>query len=227
MILPRFEYYPWSIREKLMENNVLSNYLLHFKAAGELFVSFDSLYDPYESFDVQYGNYLEVWHTKLEPSFLFQSFFPIEQSFLNNYFTLVLTSLDPDFERSLDVWINLSIMPQDVKLSDPADFETEFKNKQGIHGTRQTFNATFDFKSGVNLVPYKQPKPQKGSGDNRFVFLLFRQPSGALPIERLKFRDRWGSKYNDHGVVDWADYYGLEPIAVNFFNSSYDKEDWF
>lgn len=68
------------------------------------------------------------------------------------------------------------------------------------------------------LKSYLAPKPPKGTGYHRYVFVLLQgdeEDSGK--IEAPKKRKHWGYHKKRHGVRDWAEDNGLKVVGANFF----------
>ncbi|KAI1209502.1 PEBP-like protein [Annulohypoxylon truncatum] len=70
-----------------------------------------------------------------------------------------------------------------------------------------------------DIVPYKPPGPPPKTGKHRYVFLLLAPvngTTGSLDLSKPSDRKHWGTGKARHGVRDWAEENGLEPVAANF-----------
>ncbi|ONH67329.1 Carboxypeptidase Y inhibitor [Cyberlindnera fabianii] len=209
---PDFESRSNDIQEAIKVEKILPGYLDHFNPPGELFVKY-----PYgDGYSVLYGNYISPMYAIEAPSVTFQSFFPYFDSFSQDLYLLAITDIGRDEQQNARaVWINLAL-DQDriVNKTGPDKKAPAIKNDY--------FTAALDLKDDKALVQYLGPQPISGTGKHELVFILFRQPLGRLPYHHLKQRLNWGTNISGHGIQDWADYYGLQPIGVNFFESSDD-----
>lgn len=211
-IIQTYQEWSNSIHEQLDSEGILSEYLQHWKPLGSFEIQYSGGYK------VAMGNYLSPAQTASIPvEFTYKSFMPITKQFKKQYYSIALTDLDsssdgsPDirYEKCHSIWQNLRFNENDFTIiENPED--------------KKSFITTFDINSFVDheLMDYVGPGPKPTNDIHRYVFVLFKQPYGNLPNHKLKFRERWGSKYEGHGVEDWANYYGLEPIGVNYFKSS-------
>ncbi|CCH46017.1 Phosphatidylethanolamine-binding protein [Wickerhamomyces ciferrii] len=201
-ILPTYKQFSESISERLEDSKVLPEYLGSWKPLGSFIIKYK------DSENLELGNYLSPNQTENPPTeFTFKSFFTLTKQFKSDLYSIALTDLDPDYEKAHAIWENIPFNDEDFTI-----VENQKDN--------DTFDTTFNLTNSRNLLEYLGPGPRPGTGTHRYVYILFRQPYGKLPNHELKFRERWGSKYLEHGVEDWANYYGLEPLAVNFFTSS-------
>lgn len=79
---------------------------------------------------------------------------------------------------------------------------------------------------GVELMPYRAPLPEKGTGMHRYVFIVFQQPEGVINFEdelslSKKSNDEGRRKFN---TMQFAQKYGLgQAIAVTFFRMEWDE----
>jgi hypothetical protein len=94
----------------------------------------------------------------------------------------------------------------------------------GIPGKRQLLILPFFFFSYILLyiessdlshasvkASYLSPTPPKGSGDHRYLFLLYKQPNATVTFEPLQSK---------RGHWDYTDYVKhLELVGANFFLS--------
>ncbi|KAI1375610.1 PEBP-like protein [Hypoxylon crocopeplum] len=78
-----------------------------------------------------------------------------------------------------------------------------------------------------DVMPYKPPGPPPKTGKHRYVFLLFAPANGTTDRLRLSKpgdRKHWGTGKERHGVRDWADENGLEPVAANFIYAQNEEQ---
>lgn len=211
-IIPTYQNWSNSIYEQLESDDVLTLYLQNWKPLGSLQIKYP------EDRLVELGNYLSPLKTSSIPvEFTFKSFTPITKQFKKEYYSITLTDLDSNpgdggsysYEKCHSIWQNLKFNEDDFTIIDNPD-------------DKKSFITTFDITSfqKSQLMEYIGPEPKPNTDVHRYVFILFRQPFGKLPNHKLRFRERWGSEYEGHGVEDWANYYGLKPIAINYFKSS-------
>jgi len=218
-ILPTYKEWADSIHDILEEDQILTDYLSNWKPLGSFEIKYSkadyTMDEP--AVMVELGNYLSPSQTEEQPiDFTFKSFFPLNKHFKKDLYSITLTDLDSSadgvvkYEKCHSIWQNLKFNEDNYEIiqnkEDKASFETSF----------DLTNLT----SSQDLMEYNGPAPKPFTGSHRYVFTLFKQPYGKLPDHKLKFRERWGSRYEGHGVEDWANYYGLEPLSVNFFISS-------
>lgn len=205
-ILPTYKEWSNSIQDQLESNDILLLYLHNWNPFGSLELKYEN------DQKVELGNYLSPTATNSSPiEVTYKSFTPITKQFKKELYSLAMTDLDsdPSYEKCHSIWENIKFNEEDFTIiTNPED--------------KQSFHTTFDLSNSFELMEYNGPKPIPNTGNHRYVFILFRQPYGKLPNHKLKFRERWGSKYEGHGIEDWANYYGLEPLAVNYFTSSYE-----
>jgi phosphatidylethanolamine-binding protein (PEBP) family uncharacterized protein len=73
-----------------------------------------------------------------------------------------------------------------------------------------------DLKQAAELSSYMGPAPPSGTGDHRYIYLLYKQPSANAAAQALsKNRDCWA---HEAYVKDSK----LELVSVNFFISRKD-----
>lgn len=203
--LPALKPFSYAIVDRLEAGGVLQSYLYHFYPEGDLNVTYVT---PYQTISVDLGNYLSPFDVIEEPFKIeFKSFKPFSDMFFKHLYSLVLVDIDGEngSENCNSIWINISINEKDL---------TFLNDKTGL------FKVLINLKKSQDLVRYIGAQPQLETGEHRYVFVLFRQKYGYLPFQPLKFREHWGSRDVKHGVQQWAEYYHLEPIAVNYFISS-------
>lgn len=203
-ILPSYKEWSNSIQDKLETNDILLLYLHNWNPLGSLEIKYE------DDLKVELGNYLSPINTTNFPiEVTYKSFSPITKQFKKELYSLAMTDLDSDplYEKCHSIWENIKFNEEDFTIiTNPED--------------KQSFHTTFNLSNLFQLMEYIGPNPKPNTGSHRYVFILFRQPYGKLPNHKLKFRERWGSKYEGHGIEDWANYYGLEPLGVNYFISS-------
>lgn len=115
-------------------------------------------------------------------------------------FTLVLT--DPDAPTRGDKkwseychWVvtDLTLTPTDAEVP-------------------ESLTTLIDVSKGRTLVEYMGPGPPEGSGPHRYVFLLYKTPSGlTAPPDR----PTWGTGVPGSGVAEWIGTALL--VGINFF----------
>lgn len=77
-----------------------------------------------------------------------------------------------------------------------------------------------DVSKGETLAEYIGPKPPKGSGLHRYVFLLFKQSGPLKSNMKIPAGDIEGRK--NFSIRKFAKEYNLgEPVAANFFQAEY------
>lgn len=78
-----------------------------------------------------------------------------------------------------------------------------------------------------DIVSYRPPGPPAKTGKHRYVFLLLAPANGtsdSLNLSAPSDRKNWGTGKARHGVRDWADENGLEPVAANFIYAQNDEQ---
>lgn len=209
---PQFKSQSQDILDGLEAGGILQRYLHRFKPPGRLYVEF---YDG--EFVVKQGNYISQLDVVEMPSVSFESFFPLSWSFLNGYYTLAVTDMTKTSQSARAVWVNMRVDKENVKTG-------SLKNRDTMNDSTMNaefFTVGFDPQDDADtLVPYVPPYITEPDGVHQIVFILFRQPRKMQPLQRLKFRDNWGSTIQGHGVQDWADYYDLQPIGLNYYTTS-------
>ncbi|KAI1456856.1 PEBP-like protein [Annulohypoxylon moriforme] len=79
----------------------------------------------------------------------------------------------------------------------------------------------------TDIISYKPPGPPPETGKHRYVFLLLAPANGTTdPLDLSKPSDRknWGTGKARHGVRDWAEENGLQPVAANFVYAQNEKQ---
>lgn len=219
--LPQFLSSQKYIIQSLKDHQILQKYyLFEFSPIGELLVEFSSK-ETKKMYPVTFGNYISPMDA-LDPSITFKSFFPYDVNFIESYYTIAVTDLNPKFETCYAIWSNLGIDKRNIRFSESSNKSHDNKK---LGSDKIPFMIHFDLEDGMKTVPYNSIRPQKGTGTHKYVFLLFRQPFGKkITYQDLKFRNRWGSYDESNGVQDWASRYNLQPLAINFFKSENEGE---
>lgn len=133
----------------------------------------------------------------------------------DDLFTLILT--DPDAPTKGDEkwseychYIVKDIKLNEFKISD--EDSNEGDNSIESFGEKLT---TIDLK-GKELVPFLGPGPPPKTGLHRYVFLLYKQNKNKEPQAPID-RPNYGTGIPGYGAAEYAEKYGLELYAVNFF----------
>ncbi|KAI2472138.1 PEBP-like protein [Annulohypoxylon bovei var. microspora] len=89
-------------------------------------------------------------------------------------------------------------------------------------------SAVVRLSSLKDIVPYKPPGPPPKTGKHRYVFLLLAPANGTtdlLDLSKPSDRKHWGTGSRArHGVRDWAEENGLEPVAANFIYAQNEEQ---
>ncbi|KAI0899418.1 PEBP-like protein [Annulohypoxylon nitens] len=78
-----------------------------------------------------------------------------------------------------------------------------------------------------DIVSYRPPGPPAKTGKHRYVFLLLAPANGtsdSLNLSTPSDRKNWGTGKARHGVRDWAEENGLEPVAANFIYAQNEEQ---
>lgn len=174
-----------------------------FKPQGALTIQYDS------SDVVSMGNDLAISATQKKPTFQFTSCSPQFEVKKNDLFTLVMT--DPDAPSRVD-----------HKWSEYCHYVTtnlDMSTAQNCACKPDCSKECISCKLGCGdeLMSYIGPAPPQGTGKHRYVFLLYKQPSGLTSFTDIKDRPNWGYGTPATGVEKWASENNLELIAANFF----------
>ena len=138
-------------------------------------------------------------------------------------FTLILT--DPDAPtKEDDKWSEFChCVVRNIKLNEFTLAETspskDGKNDIDSFGEKLT---TVDLQ-GEELVPYMGPGPPPKTGLHRYVFLLYKQQRGKQP-DAPADRPCWGTGVPGSGATEYAQQYGLDLYAVNFFYAKNEEQ---
>eukprot|EP01027_Heterolobosea_sp_BB2_P027397 GEZU01042766.1.p1 GENE.GEZU01042766.1~~GEZU01042766.1.p1 ORF type:complete len:248 (-),score=58.61 GEZU01042766.1:110-757(-) len=81
---------------------------------------------------------------------------------------------------------------------------------------------SMDIFKGDQIMQWMGPRPQKGSGTHRYVFLLFRQPGKIDFPAEFKQSLSQIDKRRGFDVKKWVKGLGLTPIAINMFLAEFD-----
>ena len=200
--------------ESLVKFDIVKDVIkdVSFQPAGYLAVQYRA------DLPVTLGNLMSVSATQEKPSFQFISDPKLASVNEDGYkafainkqdlFTLVLT--DPDAPSRADhKWSEychyvVADIPLDTGITEPNEPQ---------------FVASKIGDQGNTLIPYMGPGPPKGTGQHRYIFLLYRQPTGVKSSSFTKINDRpnWGYGTPATGINKWSTENKLELIATNFF----------
>ena len=163
---------------------------VEFKPWGILSVNYK------KNLTVELGNVLGVPETQDYPEITFE--LNTEQSIKDDdLFTLVMT--DPDAPTRSDPIYGeyCHYVETDIKLT----------GKKTI------------LKDGNVVMKHIGPAPPAGTGLHRYVFLLYKQPSGVNSNTFTKIEDNfnWGYGAPREGAYRWSNANNLELLAANYF----------
>lgn len=80
-----------------------------------------------------------------------------------------------------------------------------------------------EIQKGQVLSEYIGAGPPKGTGEHRYVFLVYKQPSGKISFTEPKLSNKSGKNRGKFSIKKFADKYELgKPIAGNFFQAQWD-----
>ncbi|CAG2111308.1 unnamed protein product [Medioppia subpectinata] len=81
-----------------------------------------------------------------------------------------------------------------------------------------------DIEAGKTLADYIGAGPPRGSGLHRYVFVVYRQPAGALNCDDQRVMNRDIDGRRAFQLRDFALKHGLgEPVAANFYLAKWDS----
>lgn len=197
-----------SVKDSLTKSEVIPT-VIHdktFSSKGFLTIKYDS------GKEVALGNSIKPSEAQSRPRIDFMLNLPSGNaaSFKiapSDKFTLVVT--DPDAPtRGDEKWSEYChYLATDVTLN-PFDPDNAGKAEGQL--------STVDLK-GQDTMPYVGPGPPPGTGKHRYVFLLYKQTKGTPPPP--SGRPNWGTGVKGSGAAEYAQKYGLELYAVNYFYS--------
>ncbi|VEU20350.1 DEKNAAC101107 [Brettanomyces naardenensis] len=199
-----------SIKDSLTKSEVIPT-VIHdksFTPKGFLTIKYDT------DKEVAMGNTIKPADSQNRPRIDFTLNLPSDSSTelkisKDDKFTLVVT--DPDAPTKGDEkWSEFChYLSINVQLN---VFDSEKPDNSSSAGSQLT---TTDIK-GVDLLPYIGPGPPPKTGKHRYVFLLYRQSPGFVPISP-EGRPTWGTGVPGSGAAEYAEKYHLTLFAVNFF----------
>lgn len=205
-----------SIKDALYKSEVIPT-VIHdekFTPKGFLMVHYNN-----SDKEVTMGNTLKVEDTQEKPIVHFTLNLPDTTNTedktsstitKDDKFTLIVT--DPDAPtKDDDKWSEYChYVCKDIKLNQfSGDDATVEDSKFADLLTTQDL-------SGIDLIPYMGPGPPPKTGLHRYVFLLYKQNPNKDP-EAPNDRPCWGTGIPGSGAAEYAEKYGLELYAVNFF----------
>ncbi|EDO19120.1 hypothetical protein Kpol_2000p88 [Vanderwaltozyma polyspora DSM 70294] len=201
-----------TVVEALSKHDIVQDVIknISFKPSGFLVIEYGT------NLPVTMGNLLPVAQTQAKPKIQFisspnanennQDGFKPFSADKSNLFTLVMT--DPDAPSRVDhKWSEYChYVSTDIPLN----------NESGDNDLN--FTTSF-INEGNTLIPYMGPGPPKGTGQHRYIFMLFKQPNNVngSSFTPIKDRPNWGYGTPATGVAKWATENNLELIATNFF----------
>lgn len=162
----------------------------HLALSGTL-----SIVYPQPNVTVEQGNKLSTKDTQEPPKVTYtaNTASPLN---LDKTYTLVLT--DPDAPSRVD-----------KKWSEYCHFvETGIK----FHDTKGGLIT-----NGHKVIKYMGPGPPPGTGDHRYVFILFEEIEDNHIFTAIEDRANWGYDKPATGVEKWAMANKLKLLAINFF----------
>jgi len=158
--------------------------------------------------EVQLGNELTKGDTVNEPTITFA---PAAEDDPSSTYTLAF--LDPDAPSRADPkfgpfrhWVITGLRPPAVETLVALAKDSDPSLSAGAKSVKEA------------TTPYRPPGPGPGSGVHRYVFLLFREPTGGLDVPKgapeygaeLEQRRKWSG-------VEFGERYSLKLVAANFF----------
>ncbi|KAI7865610.1 phosphatidylethanolamine-binding protein [Spinellus fusiger] len=82
-------------------------------------------------------------------------------------------------------------------------------------------SSSFEIKNGTQHTPYIAPLPESGTGEHRYVFLLYQQSQPNTPFQSMQHDGKGARRYFD--THQFAAENGLELISVNYFLCSVEE----
>lgn len=79
-----------------------------------------------------------------------------------------------------------------------------------------------DLSSGVTKVQFIGSGPKEDTGLHRYVFVLFKQPTGKIEVDSPFVDDHTDEGRLGTSTKDFMAKYGLIPIAGNYYRAEYD-----
>ncbi|VEU19276.1 DEKNAAC100624 [Brettanomyces naardenensis] len=184
------------IREALLKHEVIPT-VIHdetFIPKGFLSAKLGSGDEVHLGNEIKRGNALQLGQVDFTP---FADF----RVSKDDRFTLVVT--DPDAPSK-----NYCFLSEVCHC-----FITDIRLKESLDGSSPVTTENLE---GKIVFPFIRPGPPPFTGFHRYVFVLYKQRPG-IKLEAPAARPTWGTGYPGSGAQEYADKYGLEPLAVNFF----------
>lgn len=92
--------------------------------------------------------------------------------------------------------------------------DVKLPSLETITASASAESMSVDLSKSREIVEYMGPAPPEKTGKHRYVFLLYRNPSGGKRLEGPSDRKKWGYSEQRTGVKHWAQGYGLELVGM-------------